>query len=314
MQLYSDIPIYFIETDSSPERNVYASNGYVLVRRSHQAVTWDTIEVPVSPVSLSILKSDPNILCIGSSDGVYRSTDRGQTWDSLGLSQLHTAILVQFDERTSETIYAALQNSRTYGHGIYKTTDGGKSWFEKNNGLDTNNVGRFISNPKRPEELFVCTPGGIYRSTDAADHWSLMSPISPSTVSALCLDTIGTGRVFIGSYGIHGIYYLDLTTRVEDVHRLRPETSALGQNFPNPFNPSTSMEYSLRAPDYVRVVILDVLGREIRTIVNEEQKIGLHRIHWEGKNDVGQTVAGGVYFYRLETSDFVMTKKMLLIR
>ena len=81
-------------------------------------------------------------------------------------------------------------------------------------------------------------------------------------------------------------------------------------NYPNPFNPSTRISYSLPNSGYVSLKVYDILGREIETIVNEFQKAGTYAAHFDASN-----LASGIYFYELQVgNEFVETKKMLLMR
>jgi len=88
----------------------------------------------------------------------------------------------------------------------------------------------------------------------------------------------------------------------------------LAQNYPNPFNPSTLIEYRILEPGNVSLKIFDVLGREVITLVNQEQGNGIYRVEWNGDNDFGVKVSSGIYFYRIESGSFVETKKMMMIR
>jgi hypothetical protein len=90
--------------------------------------------------------------------------------------------------------------------------------------------------------------------------------------------------------------------------------NVLFQNYPNPFNPSTTIEYSLEGTGAARIVIFSVDGRRIRTLDGGVKPPGLYRAIWDGKNDHGQSVATGIYFYRLEAGRFAAVKKMLVLR
>ncbi len=90
--------------------------------------------------------------------------------------------------------------------------------------------------------------------------------------------------------------------------------NVLFQNYPNPFNPSTTIEYSLEGTGAARIVIFGVDGRRIRTLEGGVKPAGIYRAVWDGKNDRGQSVATGIYFYRLEAGRFAAVKKMLLLR
>ncbi|HEU4929082.1 MAG TPA: FG-GAP-like repeat-containing protein, partial [Candidatus Krumholzibacteria bacterium] len=96
-------------------------------------------------------------------------------------------------------------------------------------------------------------------------------------------------------------------------------TASLGQNYPNPFNPTTRIEYRLPegaagTKTRVSVVVYDVRGAKVRELVNGEQEPGKHAVDWDGRNDAGETVGSGVYFYRLRTPQFVDTRKMVLVK
>ena len=97
-------------------------------------------------------------------------------------------------------------------------------------------------------------------------------------------------------------------TSVEPVTEI-PETFHLAQNYPNPFNPSTQINYSLQTSAIVSLKIYDLLGNEVQALVDAFHLEGTYSVTF----DAGD-LASGVYFYKLEASDFVASKKMLLIR
>ena len=97
--------------------------------------------------------------------------------------------------------------------------------------------------------------------------------------------------------------------------QLRPQTYFLGANFPNPFNPSTSIEYALPKSGPVELNIFDILGRRVKTLLHETQHpVGFYTLTWDGRDQAGRLGGSGVYFYRLETTNFTQTRKMLLIK
>ncbi|MDH4038862.1 MAG: T9SS type A sorting domain-containing protein [Candidatus Krumholzibacteria bacterium] len=88
----------------------------------------------------------------------------------------------------------------------------------------------------------------------------------------------------------------------------------LAQNVPNPFNPSTTIAYSLASNADVALAIFDVTGARVKTLVSGRENTGVHRVAWDGTNDRGARVSSGVYFYRLIAGSFKSTKKMVLLR
>jgi len=93
-----------------------------------------------------------------------------------------------------------------------------------------------------------------------------------------------------------------------------PTQFNLFQNYPNPFNPSTIISYTLPKQSMVTIKIYDILGREVKTLLNSEQAPGVYKIEWNGTNNVGNRVAAGTYIYRIEAGDFVQAKKMILLK
>ncbi len=108
-------------------------------------------------------------------------------------------------------------------------------------------------------------------------------------------------------------------TSLKDDAVLSPASFQLSQNYPNPFNPVTTIHYQIPKTSRVNIAIFDVLGKQVRKLADKEQNPGNYRIQWDGKNDAGQQVGGGVYFYRLKAGtksqgNFVKTQKMMLLR
>ncbi len=88
----------------------------------------------------------------------------------------------------------------------------------------------------------------------------------------------------------------------------------LEQNVPNPFNPTTTIRFSIAADSYVRLIVYDVAGRRVHTLVDENRRADMYQVVWDGRNDSGQQVATGVYFYRITAGKFTHTRKMLLLK
>ncbi len=90
---------------------------------------------------------------------------------------------------------------------------------------------------------------------------------------------------------------------------------SLDQNYPNPFNPATLIRYRLSSVSNVRLIIFNILGQKVATLVNKKQPAGRYSVNWNGINDAGEGVASGIYIYRLETgAGFAQSRKMLLLK
>lgn len=88
----------------------------------------------------------------------------------------------------------------------------------------------------------------------------------------------------------------------------------LSQNSPNPFNPTTTIKFTIPKDDNVKLVVYDASGRRIRTLVDQPLRANFYKVSWDGRNDAGRMVSSGVYLYRLQAGHNVQAKKMLLLR
>ena len=95
---------------------------------------------------------------------------------------------------------------------------------------------------------------------------------------------------------------------------LLPVVFALHQNYPNPFNPVTTLRYDLPENSLVNIIIYDLLGRQVKTLVNQTQDAGFKSVIWDATNDFGKPVSAGVYLYQIQAGEFVQTKKMVLLK
>jgi hypothetical protein len=95
---------------------------------------------------------------------------------------------------------------------------------------------------------------------------------------------------------------------------LKPGSFQLHENYPNPFNPTTTISYDLAKGADVNLDIYNILGQHITTLVNASQEAGHYEVMWNATDGHGQTVASGIYFYRLSTDEASQTKKMMLLK
>jgi hypothetical protein len=95
----------------------------------------------------------------------------------------------------------------------------------------------------------------------------------------------------------------------------RPEAYALGNNYPNPFNPATTIKYALPEAGFVKLEVYNVVGQVVRTLVSEQQNAGRYAVQWNASDDSGYSLSSGIYFYRLQAgSSFLKVNKMLLLK
>ncbi|MEI7485675.1 MAG: T9SS type A sorting domain-containing protein [Ignavibacteriota bacterium] len=114
----------------------------------------------------------------------------------------------------------------------------------------------------------------------------------------------GNGR---GDYMLQSL--ANPLTGSENVSTTVPGAYSLEQNFPNPFNPTTNINFSVAKTGFVKIVVFDVLGREVQTLVNEKMNAGSYEVSFNGSS-----LYSGIYFYKISAGEFSQVKKMVLIK
>ena len=157
----------------------------------------------------------------------------------------------------------------------------------------------------------------ILKTTDGGANWISRNSVTGFTLISVHFIDASTGW----AVGGHGTILKTTTgggvTSVEDIYysgAATPNQIALMQNYPNPFNPNTTIRYDLPKASDVKLVIYNILGQKVRTLIDKNRSAGFHIVLWDGKNGAGVSVASGVYIYRIEAERFVKSRKMLLIR
>ena len=107
---------------------------------------------------------------------------------------------------------------------------------------------------------------------------------------------------------------ISATVNEQDVTIARPAVFSLAQNAPNPFNPATTLRFSVAEAGAVCLAVYDVNGRIVRTLVDENLSAGHHEGVWDARDNVGRTVASGVYVYRLTSGGNVAVRRLILVR
>jgi hypothetical protein len=93
-----------------------------------------------------------------------------------------------------------------------------------------------------------------------------------------------------------------------------PSQYTLHQNYPNPFNPVTTLRYDLPENGLVNITIYDMLGRQVKTLMNQTQDAGYRSVVWNATNDYGKPVSAGIYLYQIQAGEYMQTKKMVLLK
>jgi len=203
-----------------------------------------------------------------------------------------------------------------YGGGLTKFD--GTNWTTYdiyNSPLTSNTIFDIVVD--KDDNLWLCTCAGGLVKYDRKNNWTIYdqmnSGIAFNSQTTLAIDSFGNkwiaGENNSGLSVFHegGVILSAGSHRDGPAHP--PQSFSLLQNYPNPFNPTTTIPYNVAMAGHVTLIVYDVLGRLVSTLVNENQGAGVHMVRFDGAN-----LASGVYFYKMQVGDHVFMKKMILAK
>ncbi len=244
----------------------------------------------------------------GTGGGFFESNDEGKNWT------LKNQIVSGYKNAGTLVIHPTIQNlfyiAVSYT-GLYKSTDGGASWNNMSGWQSAQQVDAIgniiVAFGQRTGDSY----NKIYKSTNSGSSWDEITNYNyrlPNTTS-LTINPFNTNQLWIGTTG-NGTYIFDgLTIGIKKISSEVPKSFSLYQNYPNPFNPTTNIKLDVSKSGLVKIVVYDVSGREVSTIVNEPMQSGSYTVDFNASS-----LSSGVYFYSLITGGYSETKKMILIK
>lgn len=289
---------------------VFAATGYGVYVSTNSGTSWSRSDTGLSlglfPGVSAITVCDSNIFIARSwlisnynLSGILYSTDEGISWvapDSDIAADYITVLLAH-----ENNIFAG-----TLNYGLYRSANSGRSWLSVNSGLTDKHI---ISLAASGKNIFAGTFSGIFLSTDGGSNWCKTNSGLLDTIIASLV--VSGNNLFAGTHdrGVWRCPLSDLVLSVNDLRLVPPDKFSLYQNYPNPFNPTTIIRYSLPMNAFVTLKVYDILGRDMKTLVDERQDEGAHSVTLDMSY-----FTSGVYFYRLTAGNFVGTKKLILIK
>ncbi len=311
------------EIDGFPDPTIcgetFAIGGRLLYRRYFNDTTWQPIYNLTIEGNFASLKAreENAYVYAGGGEGfagmlLIRSSDKGNSWESLSPMCYVTDL-----DFYGDSIHKIIVTDRLK---IVRSMDSGLNWstvfssdsirFQK---ISFSCDGKFIyaianSNFYNLPRTF------LFSSSDDGNTWKIdQLPIYDIVVG---MDLDYENSIYLATIS-DGVFKLKSPiVNVEDYSRSDLPTSfQLNQNYPNPFNPETVISWQLPTDSYVTLKLFDVLGNEVATLVNDEQKAGLHKYKLvsaiAGKN---YQLTSGVYFYQLRADNLIQNKKMILLK
>lgn len=275
-----------------------------IYKTTNGAVSWTAFPTSSTNGFNSIYFIDYNTgyVCSGNANPqlIYKTTNNGTNW-----IQIYSMTGSSFNDIyfvNSSTGYLAAR-------GILKSTDGGNTWLQKSPNYYDYFYGIRFSSQNTGYAFGVY--GKMIKTTDAGETWGELPMPTDLMGSDMHFINENTGY-FVGDQGMilkttngGGNVINGINDPVFEI----PGDYRLSQNFPNPFNPVTTINFSIPKYSQIRISIYDILGKEIDVIVNGYLSPGNYNIEWNAQN-----FASGVYFYELKTGEFIERRKMVLIK
>lgn len=290
--------------------NIFVGSRGSLYRSTNAGDSWQdvgTTFVQSGDVVGALAVTATDQILAGTSNNVHRSADNGQTWTRVwqapqGVFYSVWSILVT---KSGHILICIGSNDG----GIFRSTDNGSTWIPKNDGLTSKTVQCATQHPIGM--IFVGTAGttissGIFASSNNGDSWAPQNTgLQDYDISAISVSP--SGYIYAGSWW--GTFYqsTQTLTQVENEAPLTPTSFYLYQNYPNPFNPKTFIEFTLSSESPVSLKVLNILGQEVFTILEDRFSTGRHRVEWNA-----QHFSSGIYLYRLVAGSHSETKKLIL--
>ncbi len=239
-----------------------------------------------------------------SSAHIVRHEQLGLT--GYALFQAHASLEVEGDLQATDTPSLVMTKSEP-GKLTVSVCNPDFGWLAEDqfivfDNLSKNNNLELLNTPSKVLPVQI-TLKGVWRLDSQADNVRILESDSDKTVVQFdCFDAQSVEAQLVGQ-----------TTGVVDDSKSIPE-NYISTNYPNPFNPATTIEYSVQQSGFVSIKIYAVNGRLVQILVAEKKHAGQHTAVWDGKNVNGKTVSSGSYFYQIKGDSFTATKKMLFIK
>ena len=287
-------------------------------RSSDMGETWT--EIPEPPITgyIQLNLATNDYLYVSYGCQIYRTADLGQTWEDI------TGILD--DEGfgppySCSTVLAMATHedqliiSMYWGGGLGKlfvSDDYGTSWTVLNEFPVDHSVNAIES---KNNILYVgtgSTTSGVYYTIDLI-NWMDFS-IGLESYNRSVSQLVATDEYLYKTGSTIHSHQISLPQLHTDLDNPLPVEFTLYHNYPNPFNPVTTLRYDLPEDAMVKITIYDMMGRQISTLVSSQQTAGFKSIQWNATNDKGSPVSAGLYLYTIQVGEFMQTKKMVLLK
>jgi len=292
--------IYFIDASTGiAVTGAYSISGGFIFRTTNGGTNWNGVG-GFGNAFYSVYFADANTgYACGTPGIIVKSTNGGVNWVQLTSNTTTNLRSIYFVN--PQTGWTVGTNSR-----VYKTTNGGSTWVDlSSNGLCGLHSVYFAD---ALTGWVAGCEGSIHRTTNGGTNWTMQSFATTTYLYSLSFFNAFTGW----AVGANGRILKTTTgglTPITPISTEIPDGYILYQNYPNPFNPMTNIKFQIPKSGFVNMIVYDILGKEIATLVNEELKPGTYEVNWDGSG-----FTSGVYYYKLVADDYTETRKMVLLK
>jgi len=292
-----------------------AGDNGVILRSSNLGLNWSVVPSGTTR-NLKAVSSHPSdieyVIATGEKGTILRSTNYGFSWVNVSLPDTTIDFNCINQATSNGTEISNFYIAGSQGK-IYKSTNHGATWVLKSSG--TTNTLRSIYFSTDDSGAVTGDNGTVRMTTNGGETWftdpyfanasgSITSisrmPRSSKTVTALS----DNNTLLVASENS-----ITVVIGIQNVNTEIPMAFSLSQNYPNPFNPKTNIDLKLNKSGFVKLVIYDVSGKELKTLISKHLKAGVYKVDWDGSK-----YSSGIYFYKIFTDEFRETKKMILIK
>jgi photosystem II stability/assembly factor-like uncharacterized protein len=276
-------------------------NFGTILRTTNGGTMWNEQSSGVVYALRGVSFTDANTgTAVGDLGTILRTTNGGATWVPQSSGAPFTFLNgVSFTDANTGT---AVGSSGT----ILRTTDGGANWNPQTSGTTNALYGVWFSDVNNGAA--VGDLGTVVRTTDGGTTWTKQVSRTSNRINSVHVINATIGTMVADAGGILHTTSGGAVAVEENPHAI-PNEFVLGQNYPNPFNPTTVVRYQLPAASDVKLVVYDLLGRDVAVLVNEPKAPGSYEVRFDGRG-----LASGVYLYTLTAGGFLQTRKLLLLR
>ena len=303
--------IYFINSSTG-----YAAGYQTLLKTTDAGTTWSDKHFPDFLKDIHFTDINTGYV-VGEHGTILKTTNGGTDWVRRKITPANIGLYgVSFaDANTGIAVGGWYNDTKNI---ILRTTNAGLNWTEITYNYSTCNLisVRFI-NPTTGWILGLCSQ--ILKTTDGGASWfNQTAPVGNGVYFTDCFFTNALTGYIGGRSLTNGLGYILKTTDggdeyipvgIEPISNEVPAQFQLYQNYPNPFNPVTKIRIALPKSSFAKLVVYDMLGREVETLVDEQLNAGTYEVDWNAAQ-----FSSGVYYYKLVAGDFIETKKMVLIK